>query len=126
MITNIIINNRNRRSFDNNYSKDQVAFSAVGASWDAQSGRLGRIKFENTLANINQGWESRDSVFQCELPGIYFFTMSARGRFNYEFDNSNTRRNRYYPYNDEAADIGACFEWKYDLFHIQPGTKIYT
>ena len=93
---------RNRRSFDED--NKQIGFSAVGASWDAQIGRQGRIKFENTLANFNRGWNTRDSVFQCDVPGLYFFTMTALGRTSYD---------RYYPQTRyDSSNRNDCIEWK--------------
>ena len=103
-----LTNYRNRRSYDGNSNNGQVGFSALGANRDAQLGQQGRIRFKNTLANFNQGWESRDSIFQCRIPGLYFFTMTARGRANY---NSIPDRSRYYPNQDEIDRL-ACFEWR--------------
>ena len=112
--------NDNRRSFRNS-DNAQVGFSATRASRDAQLGRRGPIRFDNTLSNFNQGWNSRDSIFQCRSSGLHFFTFSARGRWNYGYDDNyiesnlsseESRRIRLLNLRSSEADREACFDWK--------------
>ena len=46
-----------------------IGFSAVRAMEEPQYGIKGRIHFENTFANLNRGWISKESLFQCHVPG---------------------------------------------------------
>ena len=112
--------NSNRRNFRNS-DNDQAGFSATRASRDAQLGRRGPIQFTNTLSNFNQGWNSRDSIFQCRSSGLHFFTFSARGRWNYGYDDNyiesnlsseESRRIRLLNLRSSEADREACFDWK--------------
>ena len=34
------------------------------------------------MTDINYGWDSRDSLFMCHHPGLYFFTFSVKGSAN--------------------------------------------
>ncbi len=75
-----------------------VGFSAVRAARDSLTGRKGRINFENTIADMNRGWESRESVFRCRVPGLYFFSLAARGRVSYfddDYGSSNSLDSSY-------------------------------
>ena len=112
--------NSNRRNFRNS-DNAQVGFSATRASRDAQLGRRGPIQFTNTLSNFNPGWNSRDSIFQCRSSGLHFFTFSARGRWNYGYDDNyiesnlsseESRRIRLLNLRSSEADREACFDWK--------------
>jgi hypothetical protein len=80
---------------------------------------------DNTIANMNRGWESRESMFRCEIPGLYFFSMAGRGRWSYGSDVTNNndvvddatvveenRRIRMYNLRSRDADREACLDWK--------------
>ena len=47
-----------------------MGFSAVRATSDAQRGIKGRIRLENTFANLNRGWMPHKSLFECHYPGM--------------------------------------------------------
>ena len=109
-----------RRNFRDS-DDSPVGFSATRASRDAQLGRLGPIQFVNTLSNFNLGWNGRDSFFQCQSSGLYFFTFAARGRWNYGYDDNyiesnlsseESRRIRRLNLRSREADREACFDWK--------------
>ena len=53
-----------------NYRKKTMGFSAVRATSDAQRGIKGRIRLENTFANLNRGWMPHKSLFECHYPGM--------------------------------------------------------
>ena len=62
-------------------------------------------------------------MFECRSPGLYFFSFSARGRWNFGFDENyidsnlsseENRRIQLTNLRSRAADREACFDWKYE------------
>ena len=54
---------------ESSHRRNTMGFSAVRATSDAQRGIKGRIRLENTFANLNRGWLPHKSLFQCHYPG---------------------------------------------------------
>jgi hypothetical protein len=61
-------------------SSSIVGFSLVRAKNSSLVGDTkGRIEFVNTFTDLNGAWDGRRSVFQCQIPGLYFFSFNGRG-----------------------------------------------
>ena len=54
-----------------------VAFSAIRANTNTNSGFSKPIQFERTITDVGYGWNSRESYFECYHPGTYVFSWSA-------------------------------------------------
>ena len=54
-----------------------VAFSAIRANTNTNSGFSKPIQFERTITDVGYGWNTRGSYFECYHPGTYVFSWSA-------------------------------------------------
>lgn len=61
-----------------------VAFSAIRANTNSNSGNSQHIRFERTITDVGYGWNPSDSYFECYFPGTYVFSWSAVSPSNSE------------------------------------------
>ena len=56
---------------------ESIAFNAIRANTNTNSGFSKPIQFERTITDVGYGWNSRESYFACYHPGTYVFSWSA-------------------------------------------------
>ncbi len=63
-------------------SSSIVGFSVVKAKNSSLSGSRGRVEFDDVLTDLNGAWNSQEALFECRVPGLYFFAFNGRGKGN--------------------------------------------
>lgn len=75
------------------HSQGIIGFSLVRASNASIEGQKGKIEFQNVFTDLNEAWDPRESIFECKVPGLYFFSFNGRGKADEDQDEDKDKDN---------------------------------